>query len=74
MRVECFDISHLKANRPWLRAWFFHGSGMRKSDYRTFNIKGVEPGDDYVAIRQAVLRRYEKIAVGDGVHLPSDSH
>ena len=34
---------------------------MRKLDYRRFNIQNVDPGDDYAAIRQAVLRRYEKL-------------
>jgi excinuclease ABC subunit C len=42
----------------------YQGDGMRKSDYRRFNIKDVAPGDDYAAIRQAVLRRYEKLVTG----------
>jgi excinuclease ABC subunit C len=64
-RLECFDISHTSGEATVASCVVFGPEGPLKSDYRRFNITGVEAGDDYGAISQALMRRYARIKAGE---------
>ena len=64
-RMECFDISHSSGEKTVGSCVVFNENGPLKSDYRYFNIDGIESGDDYAAMRQTLERRYRNLKPGD---------
>ncbi|MEM8499047.1 MAG: excinuclease ABC subunit UvrC [Pseudomonadota bacterium] len=65
-RIECFDISHSSGEATVASCVVFDLSGARKTDYRRFNIEGVQAGDDYAAMAQALRRRFTRLQKGEG--------
>ena len=65
-RIECFDVSHSAGEAAVASCVVFEPTGPIKADYRHFNIRDVEPGDDYAAMRQAMRRRYTRIQREEG--------
>ena len=60
-RIEGFDISHFQGGETVASLVVWEAGKMRKSDYRTFNVRDLSGPDDPASIAQAVERRYKRV-------------
>ena len=59
--MECFDISHTQGQMTIASCVVFNDGIPNTQSYRKFNIEGIQPGDDYAAMHQAMQRRYSRL-------------
>ncbi len=60
LRIECFDVSNLQGTEVVASMVVFEDGLARKSEYRKFNIKGVEGQNDVAAIAEVITRRFRR--------------
>jgi len=66
-RIEAYDISNLGQEHITAGMIVCEDGKLKRSDYRSFNIKSVTEGaDDYASMREALLRRFAHLDDEEG--------
>ena len=71
-RIEAYDISNIGAEHKTAGMIVCENGKFKRSDYRSFNIKGVSGIDDYACMREALSRRVDRLCDSDTVGSLSD--
>lgn len=64
-RLECFDNSHIQGRDTVSSMVVFTNGQPDRKAYRRFRIRAEAGGDDLVAMREALTRRFARFASGD---------
>jgi len=66
--IEAIDIAHLRGGETVGSKVCFVDGRPLKSEYRRYRIRTSKPGDDYMAIREVVSRRYRDAGAGQELY------
>ncbi len=64
-RMECYDNSHIRGRDTVSGMVVFINGKSAPKEYRRFRIKAEANGDDYMAMREVLTRRFQKARDGD---------
>ena len=64
-RIESFDISNISGTDIVAGMVVFVDGKPRKSEYKRFQIEGLDGQDDYGSMRQVIMRRFAHFKAGD---------
>ena len=59
-RIEAYDISNIQGYENVGSMVVFEGGRAKRSDYRKFKIRSISGPDDYAAIKEVLLRRFNR--------------
>lgn len=63
--IECFDNSNIQGTNPVASMVCFIDGKPSKKNYRKYNIKTVEGPDDFLSMKEVVMRRYKRLKEED---------
>lgn len=65
VRMECYDISNLGETHAVASMVVFEGGAPNKAHYRSFTMRYDGGPDDFARMREAITRRFTRLAEGD---------